>query len=135
MTATGLLAVAELNLRVAWAAILAGGVTGALLGMFFHRDDWLGGYASWPRRITRLGHIAFFGIALLNVAFAVTARSLAWEARPAIVIASLSLVAANVLMPAVCFLSAWKKGFRHLFFIPVGCVLLPAAIVVWRLLP
>jgi hypothetical protein len=26
-------------------------------------------------------------------------------------------------MPACCFLSAWKKPFRHLFFIPVGGVL------------
>ena len=126
---------ADFNLRVAWIAILCGVVTGAVQGLFFHSEDWLGGYGSWRRRIMRLGHVSFFGIALLNVAFAVTARALAWDVtrRGAIGVAALSLAAANGLMPVVCFLSAWRKSFRRLFFLPVACVLVGAAAVVWRL--
>ena len=30
-------------------------------------------------------------------------------------------------MPLVCYLSAWRKPFRHLFFIPAGSVILGVA--------
>jgi hypothetical protein len=26
-------------------------------------------------------------------------------------------------MPLVCYLAAWRPPMRHLFFLPVGCVL------------
>ena len=61
------------NVWAAWLGILAGALAGAVMGLMFHRDDWLGGYSSWRRRMLRLGHIAFFGIGLLNLAFAATA--------------------------------------------------------------
>ena len=38
------------NLYAAWAGILLGIVAGAVQGMFFHGENWLGGYTSWPRR-------------------------------------------------------------------------------------
>ena len=31
--------------------ICLGCAAGAVQGLFFHREDWLGGYHSWPRRI------------------------------------------------------------------------------------
>ena len=43
-------------------------------GLGFHRDDCMGGYGSWRRRLTRLGHIAFFGTAMINLAFAFTVQ-------------------------------------------------------------
>lgn len=106
----------HLNLWAAWIGILLGMLSGALIGLFFHRDDWLGGYGAWRRRLLRLGHISFFGIALLNLAFANTV-SVAGAQTP--VLAAWSLVAGAVLMPTICFLAAWRRGFRHLFFLPV----------------
>lgn len=106
----------HINLWMAWIGILLGLLSGALIGLFFHRDEWLGGYGSWRRRLLRLGHISFFGIAFLNLAFANTV-SLAGAATPAFT--AWSLVAGAVLMPAICFLAAWRPGFRHLFFLPV----------------
>ncbi|HMW54460.1 MAG: hypothetical protein NOF05_19115 [Candidatus Accumulibacter phosphatis] len=106
----------HINLWMAWIGILLGLLSGALIGLFFHRDEWLGGYGSWRRRLLRLGHISFFGIAFLNLAFANTV-SLMGAATPAF--AAWSLVAGAVLMPAICFLAAWRPGFRHLFFLPV----------------
>ena len=34
-------------------------------------------------------------------------------------VASIGFVVGGVSMPAVCFLTAWREPFRHLFFIPV----------------
>ena len=61
-----------LHLYAAWIGIFMGFLAGAGMGLFFHRDDWLGGYSSWPRRMARLGHISFFGIGFLNLLFGLT---------------------------------------------------------------
>lgn len=106
-----------LNLWAAWTGIAAGMASGALMGLFFHREGWLGGYASWPRRLLRLGHVSFFGIAFLNLAYAATVRLVGEP--PAGAAISWLLVAGALLMPAVCGLAAWRKPFRHLFFVPV----------------
>ena len=52
----------NLNLFLGWLWILLGFVSGMALGMFFHRENWLGGYGSFKRRMYRLGHISFFGL-------------------------------------------------------------------------
>jgi hypothetical protein len=112
---------AELNIAVAWVGILCGVLGGAAAGLFFHADDWLGGYGSWRRRLVRLGHISFFGIALLNLAFSVTVRQPGWEVSSPL--PALALAAAQGLMPLLCYLSAWRKPLRHGFVLPVACVL------------
>lgn len=111
------------NLYFAWCWFLVGLITGTVQGLFFHRDQWLGGYASWPRRMARLGHIAFFGTGLLNLCFAFTlaivpADTLLVQA------ASTLLIVGAVAMSSVCYLAAWRKPLRHLFFIPVVSLLL-----------
>lgn len=117
-----------LNLWAAWIGIIAGMLSGAALGLFFHEESWLGGYGSWPRRLLRLGHISFFGVAFLNLAFSVTVR-LAGEV-PGQRVVSWLLVAGAVLMPTVCVLAAWKKPLRHLFFLPVLALLGAAAVII-----
>ena len=106
-----------IHFNAAWIGIFLGFVAGAGLGLFFHRDGWLGGYSSWPRRMARLGHISFFGIAFINLAYGVSlAVSDEMIASP---LASALFLCGAITMPLVCFLSAYKKAFRHLFFIPV----------------
>lgn len=107
----------DLNLTVAWLAILLGLISGTVLGLFFHREEWQGGYGSWRRRMLRLGHISFFGTGLLNLAFALSAAHLRQEPPPRV--AALGFVVGAIAMPTVCFLAAWHKPLRHLFFIPV----------------
>jgi len=124
--------VATVNLYAAWAGILLGVLVGAGQGLLFHREDWLGGYASWPRRMVRLGHVSFFGLAFINLAFWVTASSL--ELSGGAALPSWLLVVGAVTMPACCYLAAFKKGFRHLFVIPVGGVGLGTALFLWRVL-
>ena len=107
-----------LNLVGGWLGMLAGVLCGAILGLFFHREDWMGGYASHRRRLTRLGHISFFGLGFLNLIFAATAGLLNLRGS-SLSIASMGLIVAAITMPICCFLTAWKKPLRHLFPIPV----------------
>jgi len=107
-----------LNFFVGWVCFLLGAIAGALIGLGFHREDWLGGYQSFRRRMLRLGHIAFFGLGFVNILFALSIDDMSIQdylTRAA----SLLLVGGAVTMPLVCFLSAWKPVFRHAFFIPV----------------
>jgi hypothetical protein len=104
-----------------WSGMIFGLIAGASIGLFFHDEAFAGGYASFRRRLMRLGHVAFFGLGILNVLFALTLQLTGVELRyPGV--ASISLIAGAVLMPLICFLSAWKQPFRHLFAIPVVCV-------------
>ena len=121
-----------INIEAAWVGFLLGCVAGAVTGLFFHKNDWLGGYASWPRRMIRLAHISFFGIGFINLAFALTARALGLEAGLQGI--SLLLIAGAVTMPTVCYLSAWKPGFRNIFFIPAMSVTIGIALFAWRII-
>jgi hypothetical protein len=120
------------NLLAAWVGICLGLLTGAAIGLGFDREQWLGGYASWPRRLMRLGHISFFGIALLNISLVVTAVLLELmterAASASMHAAGLLMIAGAILMPTICFLSAWRRVCRHAFFMPVLCLVGAAGI-------
>jgi Kef-type K+ transport system membrane component KefB len=118
-----------MNILAGWIGVLGGVASGAAIGLFFHRDDWAGGYGSFARRMLRLGHISFFGIGFLNFAIGLTFATVALPPLHAQV-AAWAMVAGAVTMPLLCFLTAWRKGFRHLFFIPVLSVLASALAVV-----
>ena len=117
-------------IKAGWLGMLLGVVSGAVIGLFFHREDWMGGYASYRRRLTRLGHISFFGLALVNFSFAFTQHVVALNAPWGAVAMWAFLIGAGS-MPACCFLSAWRKPFRHFFFIPVAGVLLGVSCVLF----
>lgn len=121
-----------INLHAAWIGILLGAVAGAVQGLFFHDERWLGGYGTWRRRMLRLGHISFFGIGLINMAFFLTVTTLdlhegqAWSSR--------LLIVAAITMPLLCYLSAFRKEFRHLFFVPTLSVIVGVGLLLWSLL-
>ena len=121
-----------INIQAAWVGFLLGCVAGVITGLFFHHDDWLGGYASWQRRMIRLAHIAFFGLSFINLSFALTAITLGFDT--GLQSTSILLIAGAVTMPTVCYLSAWKPVFRNLFFIPAISVTLGIALFVWRII-
>lgn len=121
-----------INLYAAWIGILLGFIAGMISGLYFHDDNWLGGYGSWARRMTRLGHISFFGLAFVNFAYAVTIQ-MKPAAAGSLWPAWLFIVGA-ITMPAVCYLSAFRKGLRHLFVIPVASLLIGAAVFLVELI-
>ena len=108
------------NWYAGWSMLLAAFITGALLGLFFWREDFMGGYASWQRRLTRLGHIALAALGILNMVYAIAPLPAtgSWQAQGA----SIGLIVGGCSMPAVCFLCAWRKPLRHLFVIPVAAL-------------
>jgi hypothetical protein len=107
------------NLAAGWIGVLFGFLAGAIEGLFFYREDWRGGYTTWRRRMTRLAHISFFGIGFINIAFGLTIISIGFSPPPTV---SIILMIGAAAMPLICYLSAWKDFFRHLFFIPVLCL-------------
>ena len=112
---------AHFHLLVGWVAVLLGVVSGAITGVFFHKESWAGGYSSFRRRMLRLGHISFFGIGFLNFFFGLTLSEISLS-DASMRIASIGFLTAVVTMPTCCYLSAWKKPFRHLFPLPVLAV-------------
>lgn len=109
-----------INLFAGWSSFFLGALSGALIGLKFHREEWLGGYQAFPRRMVRLGHIAFFGLGLINILFALSAVALGCTTSGWTRAASLLLVVGAATMSTNCFLTAWRGGFRHAFFIPAG---------------
>jgi hypothetical protein len=112
----------SINLFAGWLSFFFGAASGALIGLKFHQEDWLGGYQSFQRRMVRLGHIAFFGLGLINILFALSAP--AFGASEWTRWASWLLVVGAATMSANCFLTAWRRAFRHAFFIPAGATMI-----------
>ena len=110
------------NLALAWIWILAGFVSGAVLGLCFHKEEWLGGYGAWQRRLYRLGHISFFGTGIVNLLFFVTV-AMAGLTGPLVVIAAWALLAGALTMPVACLVAASRPAFKSLFYLPVGALL------------
>jgi hypothetical protein len=111
----------EANLLAGWIGMLGGVVSGALIGLYFHKQGWMGGYGSFRRRLIRLGHISFFGLGFLNILFGLSLNAVALP-RPHAEVASLGFIAGAALMPLCCFLAAWRPQCRHLFPLPVASV-------------
>lgn len=118
------------NALAGWLGFLAGALSGAAIGLFFHRETWLGGYGSFPRRMLRLGHIACFGLGLLNLLFALTVNARGGFASAA----SVLLLVGLFTMPTTCFVTAFRPGFRRFFFVPAGATLAGVVAVILQLL-
>lgn len=123
----------QLNLMIAWLWITLGFVSGMILGLNFHKEQWLGGYGSYPRRMYRLGHISFFGLAIINFLFCITVQE--WlAAGPAVRVASRLFVVGAATMPLCCALMAQTAKLRMLFAVPVISLIAGALIVLWEIL-
>ncbi|HVU32957.1 MAG TPA: hypothetical protein VHE61_05960 [Opitutaceae bacterium] len=122
-----------LNFFVGWCLILGAFVVGAAIGIGFHRDGYLGGYASFRRRLLRLGHVALAALGILNVLFGLAPVPVAgttmscWSGG--------LLIAGGATMPLICFLAAWRPPFRHLFFVPVTLLVGAVVLVIVEVAP
>jgi hypothetical protein len=121
---------ARINLILAWSWILFGFLSGLLMGLFFHRENWLGGYGSHKRRLYRLGHISFFGLGVVNLCFFLTAQAIGMEGTP-LSIASWSFVVGAISMP-ICSLAMAHFPRSHMFFgVPVISLLVGGTLMVF----
>jgi hypothetical protein len=106
------------NLMLAWLWILLGFVSGMVLGMFFHGENWLGGYGSFKRRMYRLGHISFFGLGAVNLLFCLTVQNFSLTGAH-IHFASLAFITGAIAMPICCVVMAHFPKAHLIFSVPV----------------
>jgi hypothetical protein len=111
------------NLFLAWVWILLGFVAGMVLGMFFHGENWLGGYGSFKRRMYRLGHISFFGLGAVNLLFWLTMQAIP-PAEPLAGAASWAFIVGAITMPLCCVVMAHFPKAHLIFAVPVLSLIL-----------
>lgn len=110
------------NIAFGWIWITLGLITGAIIGLFFRRAGWLGGYDALPRRLVRLGHIAFFGTGILNLLYGLSVDEVGLTGSKATAV-SWGLIVGAFAMPLVCFLVAWREKLHPLFVVPVAALI------------
>jgi hypothetical protein len=125
-------AVTHSNLLVAWVWILLGFASGFALGLNFQRDDWLGGYGSYKRRLYRLAHISFFGLGFINLIFYLTARA-TLPATGLLKTASWGFIIGALSMPICCLIMAHRANWRALFLIPVSSLMTGGVLTIWEI--
>jgi hypothetical protein len=101
--------------------------------MHFHKENWMGGYGSFKRRLYRLGHISFFGLGAANLLFYFTAQKMSLQGDIANV-ASGAFVIGGIAMPLCCLLMAHKPQTRMLFAVPVISLLIGGLCMIWELI-
>jgi hypothetical protein len=123
----------QINLTLAWLGMALAFASGSVLGLKFHREDWLGGYGSFRRRLYRLGHISFFGLAVVNLMFYFTSRLPALEGA-SLAVASWAFVIGAIAMPVCCFIMAHQPKLRLLFLIPVLSLIVGSLSTIWEII-
>ena len=125
----------QINLVVAWLLTTIGFVSGSLMGLNFKFFDteWLGGYAGLRRRLFRLGHIAFIGLALINFMFYFTVTTMNTTGQ-SVEAASWAFIVGGATMPLCCFLLGIYPRMKILFYIPVLSLLAGGFLTTWEVL-
>lgn len=111
--------IGKINIKFGWLWLSIAIVMAMYMGLYAFKTDWLGDYASLPRRFLRLSHISFMALALTNVLYGLCIDSINLSLKVKR-LGSYSMVVAAIFMPIICFLSAWNSFFQHFFFIPAG---------------
>ena len=116
-----------------------GAGTGLIMGLWSFDGPvavpgWLGEYGDTSRRLARLGHIAFFGLGIINL---LLARELArWQSgRRAGRICSQAMNFGNVGLPLALFAASAWRPLKYLMPWPALAVFLAlviAAVHCWR---
>ena len=125
--------IVQINLTLAWLGIVLGFASGFYLGLNFHKENWLGGYASFKRRLYRLAHISFFGLAIMNFLFYVKVRDFS-NMSTSTTIASCGFILGAVSMPICCLMMAHWPRLRALFLIPVVSLMTAGALTLWEVI-
>ncbi|MDX1485960.1 MAG: hypothetical protein R3229_15925 [Alphaproteobacteria bacterium] len=127
------------NRAIGFSSLLLCVVSGMVLGLWsfvgpIPVPEFIGAYDELPRRLLRLGHIAFFGLGMINLALAGQARRLPFTAASrARALALMNL--GNIGLPPLLIAAAWVPALVYLAPFPVFCVFLSlclAAGAAWR---
>lgn len=120
------------NLAVGWSSLAVGAVTGLVLGLWSFGGpvplpEAIGAYDALARRLLRLGHIAFFGLGILNI---MLSRNIGqWLIPPDR--ARLALRAmnfGNLFLPVTLIAAAFFEPLKYLMSLPALAVTLALVI-------
>ena len=126
------------NHAIGWSSLALGAASGLILGLWSFDGpmpvpEWLGDYGDTPRRLARLGHIAFFGLGILNLL-------LAWEL-PWLGLraggrrtASVAMNFGNLFLPLTLFAAAAYQPLKYLMALPALAVTLAMTLATWGVL-
>jgi hypothetical protein len=125
----------ESNRAVGWASLAIGIATGLVMGLWsfdgpLPTPAWLGEYADTPRRLARLGHIAFIGLGTLNILLAreLSESALTLSARR---LASQAMNLGNVLLPLTLFAAAAWRPAKYAMAVPASAVFVALCLAAW----
>lgn len=113
--------------------------TGLIMGLWSFDGplpvpSWLGDYDDTPRRLARLGHIAFLGLGILNLLLTdeLPRSSLGPRGRT---IAAVSMNVGNVLLPIALFAAAAWAPAKYFLGIPATSVFVALCLAAWGARP
>jgi len=123
------------NRFIGWGSAAVGAATGLVMGLWSFDGPvtvpaWLGEYQETSRRLARLGHIAFFGLGILNLLLARELPSLALGGRGKR-IASWAMNLGNVFLPLTLFAAAWYRPLKYSMPFPAVAVFVAMALAAW----
>lgn len=118
----------SLNRLIGWTSTAVGAATGLLLGLWSFDGPvqvpaWLGDYSDTSRRLARLGHIAWFGLGILNLLLARELPELRLNPK-AKRLAAWAMNFGNVFLPLTLFAAAYYRPLKYLMPWPALSVLL-----------
>ena len=124
--------IGEGNRVVGWTSLAAGAATGLVLGLWSFDGpaavpDWLGAYDDTGRRLARLGHIAFFGLGIINLLLARELGGLHLRERTRRA-CSLAMNFGNIFLPLTLFAAAVYRPSKYLMSLPALSVFIAVAL-------
>lgn len=127
--------VGEGNRLVAWASIAAGAATGLVMGLWSFDGpmpvpEWIGDYETTARRLIRLGHIAFFGLGILNLLLARELPRLLLK-ESLVRTAARCMNFGNVFLPITLFAAGAYHPLKYLLPFPAVSVFVALGIVAY----
>lgn len=124
-----------MNRTIGWISLAAGVASGLVMGLWsfdgpMTTPAWLGEYGDTSRRLARLGHIAFFGLGLINILLAreLPQSSLSGRGRR---IASRHMNFGNVVLPINLFAAAFWRPAKFAMAIPATAVFVALCLAAW----
>lgn len=123
------------NRVVGWCSFVLGITTGLVMGMWSFGGpvpvpEFLGEYNDLSRRLARLGHIAFFGLGILNVLLARELPRLTLT--PTIRrVASAAMNFGNLFLPLTLLAAAAFHPLKYFMPIPATSVFIALVIMGW----
>lgn len=118
---------------IAWVSILAGALSGMLMGLWafdgpFPVPSWIGEYDALPRRFLRLAHVAMFALGGLHILVAGQLRRATMPLAHRKT-AYLTMAAGNILMPTVLIAAAVWEPFKYLTAAPATALTIAIGMV------